>query len=187
MGISSARARLWPAWTSPRRRSGAATDAAAPGPALEAEAPSAPTHHPAAALRVLVVDDDPVNLHVTSAMLSCWGIKPMLAADGAQAVTLADEQPLDLILMDLQMPVLDGLGATRQIRRAEQALCRTRVPVVAYTSMATTPALLGDFGIDAVLTKPCDAPALRACLLRWCTPQGQRHGEPAMQTASSPA
>ncbi len=162
----------WPdGWPVPLRRTGAREDATKAAPATVALAALAPNRRPAAALRVLVVDDDPVNLHVTRAMLSRWGIQPMLAADGAQAVALAAEQPLDLILMDLQMPVLDGLGATRQIRLAEQALCRTRVPVVAYTSMAPKPALLGDFGIDAVLTKPCDEPALRECLLRWCAPK----------------
>ena len=120
-------------------------------------------------LCVLVVDDNPVNLMLATEMLSFWSIKPLLAADGAEAVALANELRLDLILMDIQMPVLDGLAATRQIRRFERELARARVPVVAYTSSRSIQArLLHDFGLDDVLDKPCDAQALRDCLVRWC-------------------
>jgi CheY-like chemotaxis protein len=134
-------------------------------------------------LCVLVVDDNPVNLMLASEMLSCWGIKPMLASDGAEAVALAGELRLDLILMDLQMPVLDGLGAARQIKHHERTLARTPVPVVAYTSTRPAAAVLRSVGIDAVLDKPCDAQAMRACLLQWCPARGDtwaparpRHG-----------
>lgn len=170
MGRSGASTAAWyrPDWAILRRRKEMPAHAAGAGVALPPDAVAAHVHRPSAALRVLVVDDDPVNLHVTSAMLACWGIRPLLAADGVQAVALAGEQPLDLILMDLQMPVLDGLGATQEIRRAEQALSRARVPVVAYTSISPKRALLGNFGIDDVLAKPCDETALRDCLLHWC-------------------
>jgi CheY-like chemotaxis protein len=117
---------------------------------------------------VLVVDDNPVSLMIVSEMLSYLGIKPLVAEDGAQAVALAGELQLDLILMDLQMPVLDGFAATVQIRRVEKARSRARVPVVAYSSMDPTAALLDACGIDGVLTKPCDVQALRECLIRWC-------------------
>lgn len=119
---------------------------------------------------VLVVDDDPVNLLFVSEMLSCWGIKASLAADGTDAVAIARGQRLDLILMDLQMPVLDGLGATRQIRRYEQEHDLPRVPVVAYTTSDVSRKWLGDFGIDGVLEKPCRSSALHECLQLWCTP-----------------
>ena len=85
---------------------------------------------------VLVVDDEPVNLILASAMLSSFGVKAMVAENGAEAVSLACAVRLDAILMDLQMPVLDGLAATRQIRRVEREHCRARVPVVAYTTAA---------------------------------------------------
>src|SRR5687768_1684479 len=123
---------------------------------------------------VLVVDDNPANLMEASEMLSSLGIKALLAADGAEAVILACELRLDLILMDLQMPVLDGLGATVQIRRFERANARRRVPVVAYTSSpvnADQP-FLRRCGIDAALEKPADAQAIRACVMRWCLPTG---------------
>lgn len=120
--------------------------------------------------RVLVVDDNPVNRMLACEMLALWGIKALLAVDGSEAVALARERALDLILMDLQMPVLDGLGATLQIRRFEIERSRPRVPIVAYTSggFGTDRMRLQDFGLDGVLAKPCEAHELHACLLRWC-------------------
>ncbi len=131
---------------------------------------SEPPKTPAQQVSVLVVDDNPVNLLLVSEMLSWWGIKAMLADDGADAVALAYAQRLDLILMDLQMPVLDGLGATRQIRRFEQEHNLPRVPVVAYTTSAMSWKVLEDFGLDDVLEKPCGLPALQECLQQWCAP-----------------
>jgi hypothetical protein len=105
---------------------------------------------------------------MASAMLSGCGITPLLAADGAQAVALARELQFDLILMDLQMPVLDGLGAARQIRHIECELASHRAAIVAYTSMSPTESLLQACGIDGLLDKPCDMAALQDCLTRWC-------------------
>jgi CheY-like chemotaxis protein len=122
------------------------------------------------ALCVLVVDDNPANLMVAAEMLSLWGIKTLLAADGAEAVALACELRPALILMDLQMPVLDGLAATRQIRCFEREQSLARVPVVAYTSGSWRGPFLQDFGFDGLLDKPCDATTLHACLSRWCPP-----------------
>ena len=129
--------------------------------------------------RVLVVDDNPVHRMLASEMLALWGIHPLLAVDGNEAVALARELPLELILMDLQMPVLDGLGATRQIRRFELERARSRVPIVAYTAgvFGTDRMRLQDFGLDGVLGKPCEAHELHECLLRWC---------PAMTVPASP-
>jgi two-component system, sensor histidine kinase and response regulator len=119
---------------------------------------------------ILVVDDDPVNLTLAIAQLGCWGMKPLLAGGGAEAVILATELRLDLILMDLQMPVPDGFAATAQIRRFERENGRRRVPVVAYTSAAVNAdeQRLQDSGIDGVLHKPADAQAIRECVTRWC-------------------
>jgi CheY-like chemotaxis protein len=121
---------------------------------------------------VLVVDDDPFNRMVVAQRLSFLGIKPLVAADGAEAVALACGFQLDLILMDLQMPVLDGFAATAQIRCFELEHSRRRAPVVAHTSTLVCGDLtrLRDSGFDAVLEKPAGARAMRECVMRWCLP-----------------
>lgn len=127
--------------------------------------------------RILVVDDNPVNLLVASEMLSQWGIRPLIAADGAEAVALALELPLDLVLMDLQMPVLDGYKATDQIRQFERDNGRARVPIVAYTlSPWVDEQHLRERGFDGVLHKPCDAATLLECLQRDMTPMPRTLG-----------
>ena len=128
---------------------------------------------------VLVVDDNPLNLMLASEMLVSLGLRNLQAGDGAEAVALACQVRLDLILMDLQMPVLDGLAATRQIRRLERDHRRARVPVVAYTSTAPGLKALQDLGFDDLLDKPCDSQTLQACIQRWCPPPSVR-GAPSM-------
>lgn len=128
---------------------------------------------PPGGLRVLVVDDNPSNLADACELFSHWGITPIVATDGAEAVALARERELDLILMDLQMPVLDGLAATKQIRAGERERCCARAPVLAYTSCALDSDVLRLCGLDGVLEKPCSATALQECLRRWCDTQGR--------------
>ena len=121
--------------------------------------------------RVLLVDDEPHNHRAAAALLLRWGIKPIHVGDGAEAVALACGLHFDLILMDLQMPVLDGLNAAAQIRRHERAHGQPSAPIVAYTSSAVADdaTRLRVFGIDAALEKPCTAASLEGCLARWCT------------------
>ena len=146
-------------------------------------APSAPDNPFPDRPRILVVDDCPANQLLLAALLWRWGITPLVAADGAEAVALACGQDFDLILMDLQMPVLDGLTATRQLRRFELEHARPRAPVVAYTSspFGIDEALLRACGIDASLGKPCNVQSLEECLTRWC---GQELEVLASQAAS---
>lgn len=143
-------------------------DEAQPAPEWASLTLPAPADATADGSCVLVVDDNPVNLMLASEMLLSFGLTPMLAADGAEAVAMAREVRLDLILMDLQMPVLDGFTATQQIRRMECEHRRARVPVVAYTSSAPGLRVLLGAGIDDVLDKPCDRAELQACIERWC-------------------
>lgn len=135
------------------------------GHRIEAAGPSA---QPSCALRVLVVDDNPANLMEISMLMRARGVVPFLAADGAEAVALACELPFDLILMDLQMPILDGLGASAAIRRFEATTSRPPVPVVAYTSSAPGATLLALYGINGSLSKPCEDQDLEDCLVQWC-------------------
>jgi CheY-like chemotaxis protein len=134
--------------------------------------------------RILVVDDCPANQLLVAALLWRWGITPLVAADGAEAVALACGQDFDLILMDLQMPVLDGLTATRQLRRFELEHARPRAPVVAYTStlLGANEQLLRACGIDASLEKPCNSQSLEECLMRWCGHELRVMAYPSVQS-----
>jgi two-component system, sensor histidine kinase and response regulator len=114
--------------------------------------------------RVLVVEDNEVNRYVVQAMLGGLGCQVTLATGGEQGVELASTQPFDLILMDCQMPVVDGFEATRRIRYA-----RVATPIIALTANA----LHGDrercleAGMDDYLAKPFSRAALRETLRRW--------------------
>jgi CheY-like chemotaxis protein len=122
--------------------------------------------------RVLLVDDCPVQRLLGVALLSRWNITPELASDGREAVLLAGEQEFDVILMDLDMPLVDGFAATQAIRQQERSgNGRKRVPVVAYTAndFASSDGLWFHSGMDAVLAKPSGPADMDKCLRRWCT------------------
>ena len=120
--------------------------------------------------RILVVDDHKGNRLMLAAFLAQWSIAPIEAVDGAEAVALACGHRFDLILMDLQMPILDGLVATAQIRSFERKHLRPRAPIVAYSSsiLASDWPSLRACGFDESLDKPCSDQSLAACLMRWC-------------------
>ena len=117
-------------------------------------------------LRVLVVDDNEVNLLIAGEMLSHAGVEVHTAEDGAQALQRLQAEPFDLVFMDMQMPVMDGLEATRRIRALTD---KPRVPIVAMTANA----LPADrerclqAGMDDVITKPIDPDRLVSVLRRW--------------------
>ena len=133
-----------------------------------------PGHAPVAT-RVLVADDDPVSLMLISALMESRGVLPLLAGDGAEALALASELTFDLILMDLQMPVLDGVAATLAIRQMEQRLARPPVPVVAFSSLSPSDSFLAAHGLNGSLRKPCCGQELDACLARWCPSGAPAH------------
>ena len=109
-----------------------------------------------------------MNLVWVSSLLEKRGFVPLLAADGAEAVALASVMRFDLVLMDLQMPILDGLAATSAIRCFEADHARPPVPVIAYSGSLPGSDVLRTHGVNDKLTKPCDDAELEACLLRWC-------------------
>jgi CheY-like chemotaxis protein len=93
----------------------------------------------------------------------------VIACDGAQAVDLVRERSFDLILMDIRMPVMDGLVATEKIRQFElESAATSNVPVVAYSSEDIPPEMLRQVGLSAALRKPSDAMTMGECLRRWC-------------------
>jgi len=112
-------------------------------------------------LKVLLAEDDPVNATMTSALLTRLGHAVELVGDGDLAVRRLREASFDLVFMDVEMPSLDGLEATRLIRRGEQGTGR-HLPIVALTANA----MKGDdlkclsAGMDAYLPKPVTVEAL---------------------------
>jgi signal transduction histidine kinase/HPt (histidine-containing phosphotransfer) domain-containing protein/ActR/RegA family two-component response regulator len=126
-----------------------------------AEAPMQRTLPASRALSVLLVEDNETNRLLARAMLESAGHRVSIACDGAQAVAALSESAFDCVLMDCQMPVMDGVEATRRIREAEAAAGR-HTPIIALTANV----MEGDrerylaAGMDAFLAKPFDRRAL---------------------------
>jgi len=129
----------------------------AQAPAVPAAAVSA---LPAAAgdrpRRVLAAEDNPVNRLVLKTLLEQFGVEATLVGDGAEAVSAWEAGDFDLILMDVQMPVMDGAEATRAIRAREAATGRARTPIVALTAnvMSHQVEAYAEAGMDAFVAKP---------------------------------
>jgi PAS domain S-box-containing protein len=115
--------------------------------------------------QVLLVEDNPVNQEVAGELLRNLGLVVEVADCGETAVVRALSQHFDLILMDVQMPGMDGLDATRAIRSRE----RRRTPIVAMTANAFVEDRVAclEAGMDDHLGKPVDPKALNAALLAW--------------------
>ncbi len=122
--------------------------------------------------RVLLAEDNPVNVEVATAMLDSLGLSVHCARNGAEALQAASESHYDIVLMDCQMPVMDGMAATAEIRRLERDTKGMRsLPIIAITANA----LQGDretclaAGMDDYLSKPFTQAQLGALLGRWIT------------------
>jgi signal transduction histidine kinase len=118
---------------------------------------------------VLLVEDNAVNRMIGAEMLKSFGVEVLEAEDGQQALNLLEQQRVDLVLMDIQMPVLDGYAATRSAREREGRLRLPRVPIVALTANAfdEDAALAMAAGMDAHLAKPYSRGQLRELVQRW--------------------
>lgn len=137
--------------------------------------------------RVLLVEDNEVNQEVALSMLDILGCKVMVANDGHQALAQVAEKQFDLVLMDCQMPGMDGFQATRELRKREGE--KAEIPVVALTANA----MKGDrerciaAGMNDYLSKPFELEQLREVLLRWTDPSqpvDQETDEPGGETAT---
>jgi signal transduction histidine kinase/CheY-like chemotaxis protein len=120
-------------------------------------------------LRVLLVEDNTVNRMVAEQLLRVFQCEVRNAADGEQALLALREGAVDVVLMDCQMPVLDGYAATRHWRAEEREAGHTRLPIIAMTANA----MAGDrerclqAGMDDYLSKPIARTTLHALLKRW--------------------
>jgi two-component system sensor histidine kinase/response regulator len=148
---------------------------------VQPESESAPTPFPPpreaslptlAGRSVLLVEDNPVNTMVASSMLRAAGASVQASADGAAALIKMREESFDAVLMDCQMPVMDGFEAVRAWRTEESASGRTRTPIIALTANV----MVGDrekclaAGFDDHLGKPFGRMQLEDALRRWLAP-----------------
>ena len=127
------------------------------------------------AAQVLVAEDNPVNQQVALGVLRKLGVRAQAVANGEEAIRALREFPFDLVLMDVQMPVLDGFEATRRIRSGEAGVPNPRIPIVAMTAHA----MQGDrercleAGMDDYVSKPVSKEALAQALRRWLGSAGE--------------
>jgi len=140
-------------------------------PAIDSQAQQTEPEQQTHGLKVLAVDDTPINLQLMSHWLTPNGIEVTLAYSGQQAINIAKENTFDLILMDIQMPEMDGIETTKQLRTLE---AYQDIPIIAVTAHALgierEKMLLS--GINAYLTKPIDENILLNTIVKWCTKKG---------------
>lgn len=117
--------------------------------------------------RILLVEDNDINQEIANEMLTSAGMVVDIAEDGQKALDAVTSKPYDLIFMDVQMPVMDGLEATRQLRASGFIM-----PIIAMTAhaMRGDKKLSIDAGMDDHLTKPLDPELLIDTLLYWLQP-----------------
>jgi signal transduction histidine kinase/DNA-binding response OmpR family regulator len=174
--------------TKPARKADLLGSLLAGGPTATPTAPLPPLQ-PAVrdVLRVLLAEDNITNQQVAVGLLNKLGLRVDAVANGQEALQALSTLPYDLVLMDVQMPELDGLEATRRIRSPESAVRNHRIPVIAMTARA----MQGDretclaAGMDGYITKPVSAQALAAVLDQWL-PQAPATRAPPVPPTTDP-
>ena len=128
-------------------------------------------------LRVLLVEDNKFNQQVAAEIMQNAGVQVVVANNGQEAMEILTEQRVDLVLMDLQMPVMGGLEATRLLRKSEQF---RQLPVVALTAHAVgaVKGACAEAGIDDYISKPIDPNELIGILEKWGNRSTQQFLEP---------
>jgi CheY-like chemotaxis protein len=144
------------------------------------EPPAAEQRH------ILLVEDHPVNQKLATVLLQRLGFAVDLAENGEQAVLAAEKRVYALILMDMQMPVMDGLEATRRIRAT--AGPNQQAPIIALTAnaMQADKDACRAAGMNEVLTKPLHREHLAVCMNHWTT-DSAKVGATAQATQSDPS
>lgn len=113
---------------------------------------------------ILIAEDNPDSREALRALLEAYGFEVMAAGNGSEAVARAIESRPDLILMDIMMPVVDGLQATRTLRASPDF---RQVPIVALTAMAGSRERAIEAGCDDHLQKPVDIPIFLQTIRSW--------------------
>lgn len=146
--------------------------------------------------RVLVVEDNAVNQDVASGILKQMGCSVVTASNGRSAVQLFAQESFDLVLMDCEMPIMDGFDATRRIRDIERFMRRedeadhpnSRTPIVALTAhaLAEVRERCLEAGMDDFLVKPYDELQIADMLGRWLTPSSGIMAIPGVRPPPEP-
>jgi PAS domain S-box-containing protein len=138
--------------------------------------------------RILLAEDNPTNQQVATRLLEKMGFGVVAVSNGQDAVRALESEPFDLVLMDLQMPVMDGFEATRAIRGPQSGVRNRQVPIVAMTAHA----LKGDrercleAGMDDHVSKPVDPKKLAMVTERWLGHSPEPAQPPELAEASEP-
>jgi CheY-like chemotaxis protein len=122
--------------------------------------------------RILLAEDNPVNQTVTTALLERLGLEVELAGNGREVLAALEQGHYDLVLMDCQMPEMDGLEAARRMREREARLASSRTPIIALTANALAEGRNECLavGMDDYLAKPLGPVELETVLTRWLGP-----------------
>jgi CheY-like chemotaxis protein len=140
-----------------------------PSDADEGQTPAGSMAAPApGGLRLLAAEDNPTNQLLLKTLLGAAGIEPVVVSNGQEAVAAWKSGPWDMVLMDIQMPVMDGAAATRAIRDIERREGRMRTPIIALTANAVARhrAEYLAAGMDEVVAKPIHLGALLQAMER---------------------
>jgi signal transduction histidine kinase len=163
-------------WVESQEGQGSAFHLVAPLPRARTQPPVLPAAAAAGAspsltggprpVRVLAAEDNPTNQLVLRTIMQTFGVDLTLVGDGLQAVDVWKSSEFDLILMDIQMPVMDGVAATRLIRETEAQSARRRIPIVALSANAMTHQVAEylSAGMDLHVAKPIELSKLHAAL-----------------------
>ncbi|HEV2329979.1 MAG TPA: response regulator [Verrucomicrobiae bacterium] len=144
-------------------------------------------------LRILLCDDNSINQKVATRILQQIGYRPDVVGNGQEALDALDKKPFDLIFMDVMMPEMDGLEATREIRKRQKEAVlenyKSRIIIIAMTAQA----MQGDrekclaSGMDDYLAKPIRPADISGMIGKWTAPESKEPGTPAPASAASPA
>ena len=138
--------------------------------AVDGRTPEGPAQEevaPGIALRILVAEDNSINQQVAVGLLGKLGHRADVADDGGEAVTLVEKCDYDLVLMDLQMPGMDGIAATRAIRSLQGAKAKTVIVAMTANAMPGDREACLAAGMDDYIAKPIDRRRLAALVERW--------------------
>ncbi len=135
--------------------------------------------------KVLLAEDNPVNQQVAKAMLSKLGIRMVLAQNGQEAIQKVQTEHFDLVLMDCQMPIVDGYEATTSIRELSNP--QGKIPIVALTAnaMSDDKEKCSDAGMNDFLSKPYSLEQLKTILTRWIPNDGEKVTDLSQESQSN--